>query len=83
MKRRTKLLYWTGWFALGIVPAIAQQPIDTGPGLPGNCALRRVKFFNWYSATPTSGCRGGASGFCVGGSNVGGDTYYWIPGCRT
>ena len=78
MTRLTKLLLlWTGWFVLGIVLGMAQQPIGMGPGLPGNSGLGMVKFFNWYSATPTGGCRDGASGYCVGGSNVGGDTYYW------
>jgi hypothetical protein len=71
------ILFWTGWFVLGIVLAVAQQPIGMGPGLPGNSALGSVRFFNWYSATPTGGCRDGASGYCVGGNNVGGDTYYW------
>src|SRR5260370_38034283 len=79
------ILSWTRWFALGPVLAMAQQPIGIGPSLAGNSGLGVVKFFNWYSATPTGGCRDGASGYCVGGSNVGGGTYYWtawVPDAR-
>src|SRR5260370_10985377 len=76
------ILSWTRWFALGPVLAMAQQPIGIGPSLAGNSGLGVVKFFNWYRAVPTGGCRDGASGYCVGGSHVGGDTYYgtgWLP----
>jgi hypothetical protein len=69
------ILFWTGCCALGVVLAIAQQPIAIGPSLAGNPGLGVVKFLDWYSATP-SGCANGSSGYCVGPS-VQGDTYYW------
>jgi hypothetical protein len=56
--------------------AVAQQPVGIGPSQAANAGLGLVKFFDWYTATPTGGCVNGANGACVGHSPQG-DTYYW------
>ena len=63
------------------VLAPAQQPIAAGPDASAGHAPGLIKYFDWYTGTPTGGCTNGANGACVGGSPQG-DTYYfsaWLP----
>ena len=79
--RLVKLLFRAGCFVLAIGLAMAQQPIAVGPDSSAGHGPGMVKFFDWYTATPSGGCVPGATGFCVGHTPQG-DTYYfsaWMP----
>jgi hypothetical protein len=54
----------------------AQIPIGLGPDATAGHGPGYVKYFNWFTATPTGGCTNGSNGFCVG-ANPNGDTYYF------
>ena len=66
MRHVRLILFRTGCLALGAACAMAQQPIAIGPDSSAGYGPGLVKFFDWYTATPSGGCVAGASGFCVG-----------------
>ncbi len=66
MRHFRLILFRTGCFALGVAGAMAQRPIAIGPDSSAGYGPGLVKFFDWYTATPSGGCVAGASGFCVG-----------------
>ena len=54
----------------------AQKPIGIGPDRSAGSSPGVIKYFDWYTGTPSGGCIDGANGYCVG-HRPQGDFYYW------
>ena len=76
MRLLKRTLLWAGCFAFGAVLVLAQRPIAVGPDASAGYAPGLIKYFDWYTGTPTGGCTSGTYGACVGHGPQG-DTYYW------